>query len=248
MKDGSADFTLLTIDGYDLLGAKPQQFAERREALLERVDGLGDKVEAQGPTGLTKITIAQGGAFFDDRQHGMHVAFAHLPTAAQSPTRTLVYSFTGGKTVTTVAGVFAESYAVVAQQAKLTKANVTYHVNGIPSDGGRLVQGTTLQTATWTGAVVDLGASATTGADIVQQVLDLADADLAGVVHASADGVTGWAAVASFATVLHTGTLPSIQTLSIGTTINRYVRYVGTLTASGPNPLTRVAIILTPHS
>jgi hypothetical protein len=221
MKYGSSDFTVFLVDGYDLLPAKVQTFTEKMEALQERYDGLGDTREAMSPTGLSKLTIAQTGAFFDDRAHGMHELFSTLPNV----TRSMMYSFTGGKTASVATGVFAESYAVVAQQGRLTRANVTYQVSGAIAPNGALIQPLATHTAQWNGdpgLVRDLGPlGAPNGGVVTVQVTALTGiAAITPQLVDSADGVS-FAVVTSLTPIT---TAPSVGSKTVGA-VRRYVAF-----------------------
>lgn len=225
MKYGSAQFTLYLVDGNDLLPSKVQTFTERRTAILERVDGLGDSKEAMGPTGLAALTITQTGAFFDDRVAGMHETFK-----TDGRSRTLMYSFTGGKTVTSIAGVYRQSYDVIAQQGRLTRANVTYQVNGLLDDG-MLVQSLLAQTGPWTSATVDGLVESANGGVINAQVNALTGfTGVTVTVASSADGSTGWTTLATLPVFT---TAPVTNRTVVAGTIHRYLRVTGATTGTG---------------
>lgn len=225
MKYGSADFSLYLVDGVDLLPSKVQTFTERRTAVMERVDGLGDKTEAMGPTGILSLSIVQTGAFFDDRQAGMHVAFK-----TDGRSRTVMYSFTGGKDVTSVAGVYRQSYDVVAQQGRLTRANVTYQVNGTADVGGVLVLPLTTFTGPWTGPSVDgLVESATGGVVNVQVTAFVGFTGVIVSVDHSSDNAA-WTPLIALPTVT---TAPATQRTTVAGTMHRYLRVSGSTAGTG---------------
>jgi hypothetical protein len=237
MKYGSADFALLAVDGVDLLPAKLQTFVERREAVMERVDGLGDKREANGPTGLAKISIVQTGAFFDDRQNGMHQAFK-----TDGRSRSMMYSFDAGKTVTSIVGVYRQSYEVVAQQGRLTRANVAYQVNGSPTDNGTLVQPFQTYTAAWDTKATpkDLGATVYTDASITVLVSAMVGFTSLGLslLH-STDGIV-WTTLRALPAIT---SAPSTVTVANLGPPNRYLAVSGTPVGAGS---VTVAVIVTP--
>lgn len=158
-KVGSASFSVLLIDGYNLLAAKVQGITHKVESILHRTDGLGDGTEAQGPTGVSKATLTQTGAFFDDSVNGMHA----LLSAAASGTvsRLVAYAFAGniiGKPFVGAQGLYAQTYEVLGKSPALTNANVTYTASG-QVDRGVILQNQTARTATFStktdGASVD---------------------------------------------------------------------------------------------
>jgi hypothetical protein len=229
MKYGSSDFSLFLVDGRDLLPTKVQTVTEKIEAVQERYDGLGDTREAMSPTGLSKLTITQGGAFFDDRANGAHDLFKTLPPVF----RTVMYSFTGGKTASVATGVFVESYAVVAQQGRLTRANVSYQVSGAIAPNGALIQPLVTKTTQWNNdptLVRDLGvAGAPNGGTVTVQVSALSGiAAITPQLVDSADGIA-FAVVTSLAPIT---TAPSVGSKTVGA-VRRYVAFRCTFPETG---------------
>lgn len=225
MKYGSADFSLYLVDGVDLLPAKVQTFSERRTAIMERIDGLGDTREAMGPTGILSLSIIQTGAFFDDRQAGMHQAFK-----TDGRPRVVMYSFTGGKDVTTVAGVYRQSYDVVAQMGRLTRANVTYQVNGTADVGGVLVQPLTTFTGPWTGSSVDGLVESANGGVVNLQVSDFSGFTgvIVSVEHSSDNAA--WTPLIALPAVT---TAPATSRTTFSGVMHRYLRVSGSPAGSG---------------
>jgi len=158
-KYGSNSFSVLLVDGYDLLASKVKSFRHKVEALMTRSDGLGDSSEASSPTGLSRVELAQDGAFFDDSAAGAH---ALLSVAAnQRVSRTLVAAWAGnaiGRPFIGVSGVYGMGYEVLGQNEDLTKANVDYSASGAV-EKGVILQNWATKTVDWNtktdGAQVD---------------------------------------------------------------------------------------------
>ena len=226
-KAGSASFTLLTLDGVNLLGAKVTGFSWAPHVLQEETTGLGDSWTEQTPTGMRRATVSQQGAYFDTQLNGLHSVMAAMPLAA----RTLTWS-PDGVTLFSAKGTLTTGYDVLARNAALTKANVTYEISGALDAGGAIVQPPQDQTATWTGATVDSGAASTLGGTAIQTVTAKAAGITAfvGALQHSADGTTAWTAIATFANVT---AAPNQQSVVVAGTINRYLRFVGTVTGTG---------------
>ncbi len=150
-KYGSASFGVLLVDGYDFLAAKVKTFTHKITAQFEDSTGLGDSTMAKTPTGLSKLEITQGGAFFDDSTNGAH---ALLSTSTGTNTaRTVCAAFAGntiGKEFLGCSGAYGMAYEVVSSGNNLTKANVTYDVSGT-LDRGVIVQNSTAKTIDWNG-------------------------------------------------------------------------------------------------
>src|SRR5947209_5864814 len=128
-KVGSGSFAVLLLDGYNLIASKLQGHTHKVEALQEKSDGLGDSTTAQSPVGLSKATLTQSGAFFEDSANGAHVAL----NGSTALRRLLCFAFSGnviGQRFVGVDGTYVPSYEVLGQVGKLTKANATYEVTG----------------------------------------------------------------------------------------------------------------------
>ena len=130
-KISSSSFGVLLVGGYDFLAAKVKAFTYKLTALTEKSDGLGDTFDAVTPTGLGKLDITQGGAFFDDATNGAHALLS--PASATQTSRLLVAAFAGnaiGKPYICGSGTYAMAYDAAPSVGGLTKANVTYSVTG----------------------------------------------------------------------------------------------------------------------
>lgn len=132
-KAGSAQFAIFTIDGYDLIPAKLQGATYKVGARQEATHGLGDRWEETTPTGLRFVEITQSGAYFDTSQNGIHEAFKDAPLMP----RTLVLAPTDqpGGPLITATGALTTSYEVLDTLGKLTRANVTYVISGVVTEG-----------------------------------------------------------------------------------------------------------------
>lgn len=152
-KLGSSSFAVLLADGYDILAAKLQGFNWKFTALTERVDGLGDTWQSNSPTGVSRAEITQTGAFFDDTTNRIHDAFKASTDVVRilcwAPATNVI-----GKAFAAVRGAMGSTYAVIGQIGNLTKADVTYTVDG-QLDRGVIVMNQAAQTTNWTGTTVD---------------------------------------------------------------------------------------------
>jgi hypothetical protein len=225
-KAGSAQFTLLALNGTSLLGAKVKDFSWRIEALQEDTTGLGDSWGEYTPPGLRRATVTQDGAYFDTTAGGLHALLSAMPL----PARTLTWS-PDGVTLFQATGTLTTGYEVLAVLGGLTKANVTYTVSGALAAGGQVVQPPVDKTATWTSATIDTGAASANGGTASQQVTRL-DAGVTGFVGAlkhSSDG-SSWLPLATFANVT---AAPNHQAVTVAGTVQRYLQFVGTITGTG---------------
>jgi hypothetical protein len=146
-KYGSGSFSILLSDGYNLLGAKVQNFSSKTESITEPSHGLGDTNQSNSPVGMKKATLNQDGAFFDDLANGMHAAMK----ASTGVSRILCYAVAGnviGQPFTGCQGEYASTYEVLVQSEKLTKANAGYVISG-QVDDGVIVQNWTQKTVDW---------------------------------------------------------------------------------------------------
>lgn len=144
---GSNDFKVLLLDGYNLLGAKPQGIAWKRGIPLERSDGLGDEWDEYAPTGRQTGSVTQSGAFFDTTANSMHAALKDAPTTS----RLLAFAPAGntiGSIFVGFEGVTSVNYDVIVKGAGLTKANAAYQVSG-KVEPGVIVQDWVAKTVDW---------------------------------------------------------------------------------------------------
>ena len=225
-KYGSASFTLLTLDGTSLLGAKVKDFAWKPEVLQEETTGLGDSWIEQTPTGIRRVTITQAGQYFDTALSGMHEQLSAMPL----PARTLVWS-PDGVTLFAAKGTLTTAYEVLASNGALTKANVAYTISGSLDVNGEVIQGPADQTASWTGPTIDHGAATAAGgsANQVVTVVSVGITGFVGKLRHSTDGTT----FTDLATFVNVTAAPNSQSVPIVGVIQRHVQFVGTITGTG---------------
>lgn len=146
-KYGSASFAVLLVDGYNLLSAKVKNFRYKTASLMEQSEGLGDTTRAKTPQGMSQVTLAQDGAFFDDATNNSHDALR-----SQTATSRVLCFAVAGNTIsqpfTGVGGAYSQSYEVLGSIPGLTKANVTYEASGA-LDVGVIVQHHATKTGDW---------------------------------------------------------------------------------------------------
>jgi hypothetical protein len=226
MKAGSASFTLLTLNGTSLLGAKVKGFTWKPELLQEDTTGLGDSWIESTPTGIRRAVVTQDGAYFDTALNGMHALLSAMPL----PARTLTWS-PDGVTLFSASGTLTTGYDVQASNGALTKANVTYTISGALQAGGVIIQAPEDHTATWTGPTVDNTASTAAGGTATQQVTakDAGITAFVGKIQHSPDAAA-WTDVATFVNVT---AAPNQQSVTVAGVIQRYTRFVGTVTGTG---------------
>jgi len=227
-KVGSASFSVLLVDGYNLLAAKVQGVTHKVEALLQPSHGLGDPTEAATPTGITRATLTQGNAFFDDSTGGIHSMLSAIANLAVS--RLVAYAFAGnviGKPFVGAQGLYAMSYEVLGQSGQLTNANVEYSAAG-QVDRGVVLQNWTARTATWS--------TKTDGASVDYTL----DSSLRSIPIAS----IGTGNPATVTTTVPHGLTTGQKILIGGTTTTPSVNGQQTVTVTGPSTFT-VAINVT---
>lgn len=149
------------VDGYDLIAAKLQTFSFKNRSIFEKTTGLGDEIANESPTGVSEVSVTQGGAFFDTAARGSHEALKTLPSDPNDALRVLCLGLAGhvvGAPFIGLSGVFAASYEAVSPVAALTKCNAEYGMQGV-LEYGQVVQPLETKTAAWNtktlGTVVD---------------------------------------------------------------------------------------------
>jgi hypothetical protein len=227
---GGSEVTAFLVDACDILGAKPKAVVWKIEALEEVSHGLGDKFAAMTPTGVSKLTLTQAGAFWDTSAFGIHETFKTPNTAPRVVTLCLAGETPGAPTWQ-INGVVSVTYEVLATVGQLTKANVTYQVNG-PAAEGLVVGSYGTHTADWdtTATPIDNGAASAAGATLTLQVAALTGGASATVtVRQSTDGTT-WTTLDTFPVV---ATAPTVITRTVAGAIARYLSVAGVLTGTG---------------
>jgi hypothetical protein len=141
-KHGPADVVFL-VDGYNMLANKITSLAVKVEAIQVRSDGLGDSFEENSPTGVSRVEITQGDAFFDTATDRSHAALSgSVPSSARAIPRIICIAMAGntiGEPSILIEGAFSMEYEPIASSDDLTKANVAYQITG------KLEHGTIMQ-------------------------------------------------------------------------------------------------------
>ena len=228
-KQSSAQFSALTVDGFNLLAAKVQSVSHEIAFELDPGDGLGDKWREKAPTGMWTATLEQTGAFFTTAANSIHDAMHGLPA-----TKRIVSWATAGNTIGAVfngaIGAFTAKYAVLSALGKLTKANVTYAVAG-QVDEGVILQPQHQETVDWTGASVDHGASSASGGVGYLSVSQMAGlTGFVGTIEGSGDNASWTALGPTFANIT---AAPAVHRLVFAGAVPRYLRFRGDVTGTG---------------
>lgn len=147
-KYGSGSFKFLLINGYDLLASSLQGINWKREAKTENAHGLGDTAELPTPVGISKYTLSQSGAFFNDAATGAHGLLAAGATAASRVVCFALAGNTVGAPFVGCLGALTVAYEVIPQNGALTKANAEYQITGHAYDG-QIVQPWETKTGDW---------------------------------------------------------------------------------------------------
>jgi hypothetical protein len=140
------------VDGYNFLAPKVQTLTHKVEAVTEKADGLGDAAEKHDPTGMTKVSLSQAGAFYDTSSGSSHAALSgSTPSTPQTAARCAVCGFSGdtiGEMFVGFEGDFTASYEVLGQVGALTKANTEHVITG-QVDRGVILQSLATKSADW---------------------------------------------------------------------------------------------------
>lgn len=234
-KVGSVSFDILLVDGYSLLAAKPKGFQWKAEAKMERSDGLGDAFEAMVPTGISRYTASQNGAFFDDTSFGFHQALlGHLDVS-----RVLCAGYHGntiGKRFIGAAGAYTPSYDVLGSAPNLTKANASYEISGAV-EHGILLQEWATRADDWDTAAesnsVDNAASSANGGAGYLQISGFAGPNTGTALIRHSDDNLNWSTLLTFTVV---NGFPDAERVAVSGTVKRYLSFkwtgFGNLSAS----------------
>lgn len=232
-KYGSSSWSVLLVDGFNLLSAKLKGVTYKIEAKQEDSTGMGDAWEEHLPSGQKVATFSQDGAFFDSDTDGIHDAME----GQQATARVLVcapFGNTLGAKFIGARGLYGQAYEVLGQVGGLTKANVTYTVSGRLDANGEIVQPLATKTADWNtktlGTPVDSGASSANGAVGYLAVSACTGfTNFVGKLRDSADNVT----YADLVTFTDNVAAPFAEAVEVAGTVDRYLSFDGNVTGTG---------------
>jgi hypothetical protein len=213
------------VDGYDFLAPKVQTLGLKNESMTEQSDGLGDAAEAATPVGKSKVTLTQGGAFWDTASGSMHDAMSSgMPTTPQSASRLALIGVMGqsvGAMVYGLAGVFTCAYETLLTIGKLTKANLLYSVAGA-LERGQIVQPLATKTVDWN--TKTLGTTVDYATDVSQPTIDIVSASKANPCVVSTGATRKHGLTTGQVVVVSSNTLagPAINGERIVTVIDEY--------------------------
>lgn len=220
------------VDGYNLQGTGIKQLSYKIRALNENTTGVGDSFVAHTPTGVSELTIAQKGAFFDTTTNGGHAALKDVATSPQATARVLSLGYAGntvGESFVGAEGAYTQTYEVLGNVPKLTKADAAYAISG-RVDQGYILKTLAAITGDTTGSTFDGTASSSSGgAGHLQVTAYTGFTNIVVVIEHSTDG-NSWSTLLTFATVT---SAPTAERKTVSGTVNRYLRYTVTKTGSG---------------
>jgi hypothetical protein len=174
-KYGSGSFSVLLVDGYNLLASKVKGFTHKVTSVAEGTTGLGDTTTSKGPTGNVEIALTQDGAFFDDTTNSNHDALK----ASTAVSRVLCFAVLGnviGQPFRGISGAYTSTYEVIAQNGQLTKANVSYDASGA-LERGAILQHHATKSVDWN--TKTLGTPVDYTADTGQTVIPITSSSVA---------------------------------------------------------------------
>lgn len=171
----SSSFGFFLANGYDLKASKIQAIDFERESITEMTHGLGDTAEEVTPVGISKYTLAQQGAFFNDAANGAHDL---LKTGAIT-NRVISFSLAGntvGAPFYGCLGSFTIAYTVILSNGALHRANPKYVMSGHCQEGV-IVQPWAVKAADWN--TKTLGTPVDYALDLSQTVIPITAATAA---------------------------------------------------------------------
>jgi hypothetical protein len=144
------------VNGYPFTAAVIQNLSHKVTSATEPAFGVGDAWEKTLPSGVQKVELTQGGAFFDDTAiTGMHTALGLIGPqqsgglTPQSVPAIVCLQYAGntiGKPFTGIQGDFLSVSEALSVVGKITKENVTHTVSG-QADQGFIVHANTAESA-----------------------------------------------------------------------------------------------------
>jgi hypothetical protein len=228
-KFGSASVFYL-VDGRSLIGSKPKGLSYKITAQHEDTTGIGDTIMNTLPTGVSGIDLQQSGAYFDTTN--THTFLSDVADSVQETASVACVGFGGntlGQPFVGFGGIFKAEYDVIAQGAKLTKANTKFAFGGA-IDSGVILSPLAAATIDANGTTVDQLAGTTAGgAGYVQCTAFSGLTNVIYTIEHSTDGLS-WGTLITFSTIT---AAPTAERVAVSGTVNRYVRAVINVTGTG---------------
>jgi hypothetical protein len=196
MRYGSDKVAFFLIGGLDVVGTLTE-FDDRREAAIERSDGLGKQWQEHSFVGVREGEITQSG-FYDDAAGSANDAFSSGPGSTAILSYCLEGTATGAEFVGWSGGVQV-NYERQAQRDELTKAKAVYR------NGGVIEQGLVLHTYKAVGTtglkgIVDLGATSTGLVGYLHHNASAGEANVR-IVHSASAGTASYSALITFSRI-----------------------------------------------
>ncbi len=151
MKYSGPNFSLLLVDGYNLVSTLVTSVSAADEALTEQTNPFGVTSEQNTPIGITKATLTVGQGLFDETVDALHNALASMGVGVARVLTAAFFGNTPGKPFHGYEGAYTQKYEVMDEKDGLTKANVQYLISGV-ADKGQIIQDLATFTATWSTA------------------------------------------------------------------------------------------------
>lgn len=151
MKFSGPNFSLLLVDGYNLVSTLVTSASAADESLTEQTNPFGVNSEQNTPIGITKATFSQGTGLFDEVIDAAHNGLAQMGVGNA---RVLCAAFFGnipGRPFYGYEGAYTQKYEVLDEKDGLTKANTQYIISG-KAEKGQVIQDLVPYTATWSTA------------------------------------------------------------------------------------------------
>jgi hypothetical protein len=193
MRYSSKDVSFFLVNGLDVVGTLTE-FEDKREAKIERSDGLGREWEEHSFTGVRQAEITQSG-FYDDAVGSVHDVLSSGPGATSVLCYCLEGTATGAEFVAWT-GAVQVGYQRTAERDGLTKAKATY------KNGDTVEQGEVLHTYKAVGATgktgfIDLGATSTGLAGYLHYNASAGEANVR-IMHSASAGTASYSALITF--------------------------------------------------
>lgn len=222
------------VGGYSLLGMKLQTLSHKTESITEPTHGLGDTAEAHTPVGVSRVTVAQGGGFFDAADGSYEMLAENAPSGPSAVARVAVLGIEGhtvGAGFFGLSGLYSHVFDVISQLGALVKANAEHVIQGVREEGV-VLQPLETKTADWNTEATsyDGGAqSSSGGAGYLQVTAASGFTNFVGKIRDSADDNT----FADLVTFTDNVSAPFAQRVVVAGTVERFLCFDGNVTGTG---------------
>jgi hypothetical protein len=157
MKYGGTQFSTFLVDAHNLAASLSESASMSKESITQQTNPFGASSEEHTPINLTRAMLNVGGGFYDEVTDPIHTAIGTV-VGVRRIVSAAIFGNEIGKPFVGFEGAYSQKYEVQDVKDGLTRANVTYLVDGNLEEGV-IVQSLAAFTADWNTKTGGVGAT-----------------------------------------------------------------------------------------